>query len=159
MGTESQTPLTCTARAVRAEGWGRNIMLGMLNGLTGYLDKITGGWLDNIRNGFISVWEGIKNALRPIVNGIGFMNGMISGVVSGMNAVIDAQPPEMHIPDWVPLFGGKSIGFSTPITAQQIPLLATGAVPEGTDALRRRRIYPGRTIIRRSSRRKTDETG
>ena len=113
-----------------AEGWGRNIMLGMLNGLTAIWTKIT-VWLDNIRNGFISVWEGIKNALRPIVNGIiGFMNGMISGVVSGMNAVIDVlNHLNVHIPDWVPLFGGKSIGFSiTPITAQQIPLLATGAV-------------------------------
>ena len=113
-----------------AEGWGRNIMLGMLNGITAIWTKIT-AWLDDIKNGFISVWEGIKNALRPIINGIiGFMNGMISGVVSGMNAVIDVlNHLNVHIPDWVPLFGGKSIGFSiTPITAPQIPLLATGAV-------------------------------
>lgn len=113
-----------------AEGWGRNIMLGMLNGITAIWTKIT-AWLDDIKNGFISVWEGIKNALRPIINGIiGFMNGMISGVVSGMNAVIDVlNHLNVHIPDWVPLFGGKSIGFSlTPITAPQIPLLAQGAV-------------------------------
>ena len=101
-----------------------------MNGITAIWTKIT-AWLDDIKNGFISVWEGIKNALRPIINGIiGFMNGMISGVVSGMNAVIDVlNHLNVHIPDWVPLFGGKSIGFSlTPITAPQIPMLAQGAV-------------------------------
>lgn len=113
-----------------ASGWGENIMLGMLNGLTAIWTKIT-VWLANIKNGFISVWTDIKNALRPIINGIiGFMNGMISGAVSGMNAVIDTlNHLNVHIPDWIPLFGGKSIGFSlSSITAPQIPYLAQGAV-------------------------------
>lgn len=113
-----------------ANEWGKNIMLGMLNGLTDIWVKIT-TWLNNIKNGFISVWVGIKNALRPIINGIiAFINGMISGVVSGMNAVMDVlNHLNVHIPDWVPLFGGKSIGFSlSPITAPQIPYLAQGAV-------------------------------
>ena len=77
------------------------------------------------------MWTDIKNALRPIINGIiGFMNGMISGAVSGMNAVIDTlNHLNVHIPDWIPLFGGKSIGFSlSSITAPQIPYLAQGAV-------------------------------
>ena len=111
-----------------AEGWAEHHAQ-HIERYNSYLDeKSRHGWTISKT---VYLYGKVSNALRPIINGIiGFMNGMISGVVSGMNAVIDVlNHLNVHIPDWVPLFGGKSIGFSlTPITAPQIPMLAQGAV-------------------------------
>ena len=105
---------------------------------------------DTVKAAAISVWEAIKNAfgkawqwfkdtlLDPLVNGfkgmvngiIGFLNSMISGIVSGINGIINLlNKLKIDIPDWVPIFGGQTFGFSIkPLTAPQIPYLAKGAV-------------------------------
>lgn len=77
------------------------------------------------------IWNGIWNAIKKVVNAIiGGINGMIRGVCSGVNFVIRAlNKIHFDIPDWVPLVGGKSFGFSIgEITAPQIPLLAEGGI-------------------------------
>jgi hypothetical protein len=61
---------------------------------------------------------------------IGFLNKLISGVVSGINYVVDAiNKLSFDVPDWVPGIGGKTFGFNLAnVTAPQIPYLAKGAV-------------------------------
>ena len=84
-----------------------------------------------IKTSFINAFNGIKNALKQPINGIiAFINRMISGVVSGINAILKAfNKLNIKIPDWVPLYGGRKIGFNfSTITAPQIPYLAKGAV-------------------------------
>ncbi len=76
-------------------------------------------------------FDEIKAGFKGMVNSvIGFLNKMISGLVSGINAAIRAvNKLSVTVPDWVPGIGGKKFGFSLKeITAPQIPYLAKGAV-------------------------------
>jgi hypothetical protein len=97
----------------------------------GAKDWFTEKVLDPIKEGFTSVWEDISNVIKGVINGIiGFINGMIRGIVDGINAVIGLlNKLNFKIPDWVPGLGGKTFGFNiATMTAPQIPMLATGAV-------------------------------
>lgn len=88
---------------------------------------VLSGWLAKTS----SIWNGIKNTIKNVINGIiGGINGMIRGVVNGLNTVIRAlNRLHFNIPDWVPVFGGRSFGFNlSTISAPQIPYLASGAV-------------------------------
>lgn len=94
----------------------------------------TGDWeraWKGIQDYFASIWDGAKNLLFAAINAIiGFLNGMIEGVVDGFNTVIRAlNRIQVKIPDWVPMFGGESFGVNLrTITAPRIPYLASGAV-------------------------------
>lgn len=88
---------------------------------------------EGFRNFFIGMWEAIKTAAKSAGEFIGgifesIMNtvrGVINGIVKGINAAIGAiNKISVTIPDWVPEFGGKTIGFNL----KTIPLLAKGAV-------------------------------
>jgi hypothetical protein len=67
---------------------------------------------------FVTLWnkcEGFRN----------FWKGFINVLIGGVNALIKGlNKLKINIPDWVPEFGGKSIGFNIPL----IPKLAKGGV-------------------------------
>ncbi len=97
-------------------------------------DVFAGDWgaaWDSIVEVFKGIWEYLLSCVKAPINGIiGLINGLMSGVVTGINLVIKALN-QLHFdfPDWVPGLGGKSFGFNLKtITAPQIPLLAKGAV-------------------------------
>lgn len=99
--------------------FGETIKNGVINAFT------------SLKDGVVNVFNVLKNAIKTPINGIiGFINGMISGVTSGINAVVKAlNKINIDIPDWVPVFGGKSFGFNLgTISAPQIPYLAKGGV-------------------------------
>lgn len=80
---------------------------------------------------FKDIWDGIYGFVKGIINGIlGFIQGMINGVVDGMNTVIRAlNKIKVTIPDWVPVFGGKSFGINLPLASKAtIPQLADGGI-------------------------------
>jgi hypothetical protein len=53
------------------------------------------------------------------------VKGVVNGVVSAINVAIRAiNKIKVNIPDWVPKYGGKTIGFNL----QEIPQLAKGGV-------------------------------
>lgn len=111
-----------------------NIWNGIKNSASSVFDaiksKITNVW-NSIKSVTSSIWNGIKNTIKNVINGIiGGINGMIRGVVNGLNTVIRAlNRIHFNIPDWVPVFGGRSFGFNlSTISAPQIPYLASGAV-------------------------------
>ena len=64
----------------------------------------------------------------PINLIIGAVNGLVKGVVSGLNGVIKTiNKLSFDIPEWVPKYGGEKFGFDIKeITAPQIPYLAQG---------------------------------
>lgn len=77
------------------------------------------------------VWGGIVSGIKSAANGIiGFINGLVSGIVTGINAIIWAlNRLKIDIPEWVPMFGGKTFGFNLKqLSTPQIPYLAKGAV-------------------------------
>lgn len=76
-------------------------------------------------------FDDIKAGFKSMVNAIiGFLNKMISGLCSGINAAIKAANKlNIKVPDWVPGIGGSKFGFNmNTITAPKIPYLAKGAV-------------------------------
>jgi uncharacterized protein YoxC len=84
---------------------------------------------EGFRNFIDDLWVKIKDGIKGAINGIiGFINGMIRGVVSGVNAVVRAlNKIQVTLPDWVPEWGGRTIGFNlSEVNAPQIPLLAQG---------------------------------
>lgn len=78
-------------------------------------------WSD-IKKGVSSAVEVIKTIIGGIINTIkNVVNGVISlinGAIRGINKI------SVTIPDWVPKFGGKTIGFNIPT----IPQLAKGGI-------------------------------
>lgn len=111
---------------------------GCMDVLKGIIEFITGvfsgdwekAW-NGIKDIFKGIWEMMVNLVKAPVNLIiGVINGMISGVVAGINLVVRAiNSISVDIPDWVPLVGGKHIGFNlSEVTAPQIPTLAKGGV-------------------------------
>ena len=136
-----------------AAGWGENIGLGMLGGLTAAWTRIT-AFIEKMRQGFAqgwqniksntvsvfnslsatlgSIWSGIVSTIRGAVNTIiSAINGMIRGVCSGVNGAIDVLNGfSFDVPQWArDTLGVSRIGFNiSRINAPQIPYLAQGAV-------------------------------
>ena len=111
---------------------------GCMDVLKGIIEFITGvfsgdwekAW-NGIKDIFKGIWEMMVSLVKTPVNLIiGVINGMIRGVVAGINLVVRAiNSIKVDIPDWVPLIGGKHIGFHlSEVTAPQIPTLAKGGV-------------------------------
>lgn len=118
------------------------------NGIKGAWEGAKTWFEDNIinpiRTAFETAWstiqtsvetafEGVKNAVKTKLNDvIGFLNGLLSAITNGINSVITLiNGISFKTPKWLQdLFGApESVGFSLPpVTAPQIPLLATGAV-------------------------------
>ena len=108
-----------------------DVLKGIIEFITGVF---TGDWekaWNGIKDIFKGIWEMMVSLVKTPVNLIiGVINGMIRGVVSGINLVVRAiNSIKVDIPDWVPLIGGKHIGFHlSEVTAPQIPTLAKGGV-------------------------------
>lgn len=135
---------------------GQNLVLGLLEGVSGIWGKITDFFqtsLDAIKQKFgdtwqavkdgvssafgairdtmASIWNGIADTVRGAVNSIiGFMNKLLSGAASMVNGLIDVLNNfKIDVPDDVPLIGGTTFGFALGhVSAPQIPMLAAGGV-------------------------------
>ena len=78
----------------------------------------------------------ISNGFKNFANGIiGFFEGLVNGAINGINSIIGAfNRISFSIPDWVPVIGGKSWGFSLATFPNiTLPRLANGAVFEGNN--------------------------
>lgn len=88
---------------------------------------------EGFRNFFINMWEGIKKIGSSVASFIGSIfetkintvKGIVNGVISLINGAIRGiNKLKVNIPDWVPEYGGRTIGFNLPT----IPKLAEGGV-------------------------------
>ena len=109
-----------------------------LNGIIDFIRGVfTGNWQrawNGIKSIFSGVWGSFTAVAKAPINAIiTLVNGMLSGVVSGFNAVKRAlNKLSIKIPSWVPEFGGKTFGFNFSMsTAPKIPMLATGGIVTG----------------------------
>lgn len=105
-----------------------NLFVGIVSGILGGLKQMFFGLIDFIQGVFTGnwaqAWDGLCNIAKGAINGIiGVLNGMISAVVNGVNALFRLLSFNIDLP------GGKNIGISLPqFTPPQIPYLAKGAV-------------------------------
>lgn len=93
---------------------------------------------DTVKEKAVSTWTSIWDFIRGIINSIlGGIEGMANGVVSGVNKVIDAlNNLSFDVPDWVPVLGGKTFGFSIPnMSPVTLPRLARGGIVDGATPL------------------------
>lgn len=82
---------------------------------------------DGLKNALQATW----NFIKPIINSIlGGIEKMANGVIKGINSAINAiNGLHFTLPDWVPIVGGKSLGFKIKeLSTISIPRLAEGAV-------------------------------
>lgn len=114
------------------------VVAGILEALGGVIDFIvgvfTGDWKrawEGVKNIFKGVFEALVGIAKVPINGvIALINGMIRGIISGVNAAIGVlNHLKIKVPNWVPKIGGSTWGFTIPtMTAPQIPYLAKGTV-------------------------------
>lgn len=114
------------------------VVAGILKALGGVIDFIvgvfTGDWKrawEGIKNIFKGVFEALVGIAKVPINGvIALINGMIRGIISGVNTAIGVlNHLKIKVPNWVPKIGGSTWGFTIPtMTAPQIPYLAKGTV-------------------------------
>ncbi len=80
-----------------------------------------------VTNIWDGIWGAIKNVINSILSGI---EAMANGIVRGVNKIIDTlNNLQIHIPDWVPMFGNKSIGFHINHMGEvSLPRLARGGI-------------------------------
>ena len=78
------------------------------------------------------VWGVIKTPINSILGGF---EKMVNGIIDALNNMIKAiNGLHFDLPDWVPLVGGKSLGFTIPtLNKVTVPRLASGAVLRGGD--------------------------
>lgn len=124
---------------------GRNLVLGLLNGVSGIWGQITDFFsrrLDDVRQKFADTWQAVNSGANAAWNGIvatirtavntaiGFMNRLLSGAAAMVNGMIDVLNRfKIDVPEDVPLIGGTSFGFALDhVSAPQIPMLARGGV-------------------------------
>jgi hypothetical protein len=94
-------------------------------------------WIEAITAAFGAGWSVLWDGMVWVVQGAanlitGIMDSIVGGIRWAVNAVIDGANMMIRglnmlnfsVPDWVPLIGGSSIGFSL----SQIPRLAEGGV-------------------------------
>lgn len=113
--------------------------------LNGWWDSICNAWenvkaifsniisfIDNVFSGnWAAAWENLKNIVKN--NFFGILNlvaAPLNGIISMINGVLSkVNEISVDIPDWVPIFGGKSLGFSIPLIPEiQLPALASGGI-------------------------------
>lgn len=99
-------------------------------------DWLLQSW-EKLKNGVINIGNSIKNFFAGIINKLlGGIESFINGFIEGFNKIKSAiNSLQIKIPDWVPNYGGQSIGFNLPMTPKvQLPRLASGAViPPGQE--------------------------
>jgi predicted nucleic acid-binding Zn-ribbon protein len=102
--------------------------------LTFLNDVFKGDWSaawNDVADIFGAVWDLIVSIFKGAINIIiGVLNVLISGVEAAVNLIVTAlNTLHFDVPNWVPLIGGKSLGFNIgSVSFGRIPYLAEGAV-------------------------------
>lgn len=107
----------------------KNIFGGLIDFITGIF---SGDW-EKAWNGIIDTFSGIFSLLADVAKAplnlvIGFINGLITGVQSGINTIVrSVNKLSFKVPNWVPGIGGEDFGFHLPeADFSKIPYLAQG---------------------------------
>lgn len=111
------------------------------------IKSVFDGIIDFVRGVFTGDWERAWKGVQEIFNGIftalvAIAKAPLNGIIALINMVIDAinwminglNKIHFDVPDWVPVLGGKSLGFNIP-TIGKIAYLAKGGVLSSGSAI------------------------
>lgn len=119
----------------------KGVVVSVWNGISSAISNVVNGISSAVSNGFnavknttssifnslksivMNIWNGIGGGIQSVVNGI---IGCINGMIRAMNKI------HFDVPDWVPVMGGKSFGFSIP-EISQVSWFASGGIIKGTE--------------------------
>lgn len=102
---------------------------GIFNGIIDFIRGVfTGDW-ERAWSGVVEIFGGIFDLLVGIAKApINIIISIINACISGINKMIQGlNKISIDVPDWVPVLGGKTLGFSVPEIGK-IPYLAKGGV-------------------------------
>lgn len=108
-------------------GEGEELIAGLKQLFGGFIKFITGVFTGD----WEKAWEGIKDIFKGIWNSmLAIVGGVVNAMIKGLNWLISKiNTISFDVPDWVPLVGGKGVGFNIPQVAEwTVPYLAQGAV-------------------------------
>ncbi len=108
----------------------------IFSGITQFVKGVfSGDWKkawEGVKQVFGGIWDRMVTFVKSPINAIiGFINGMIDGIASALNYVINGlNSLNIKLPDWLPGgLGGKEFGLNIPtVPYTKIPYLAQGAV-------------------------------
>lgn len=82
--------------------------------------------ITNLGQAFRDIFQGVSNFMRDTFNGlVGIVKTPLNAIIGFVNGVIGAlNTIQVTIPDWVPVWGGKSFGINLP----RVPQLADGGI-------------------------------
>lgn len=128
-------------------GNGLNAFFAILKGVWDSIKEIFDGIIDFIRGVFTGdwerAWEGVKGIFKGVFDALvtvakaplNLIIGLINGLIDGINWLIDGiNKISFTVPDWVPLIGGKSVGFNLGHVGK-IAYLAQGGVLSAGSAI------------------------
>ena len=127
------------------------------NGLNAFFAIFKGIWdgIKNIFNGVINfvkgvftgnwtqAWEGIKSIFKGVFDSlvaiakapINLIIGILNGLIDGLNWIVDGiNKISFEVPEWVPVIGGKKVGFDLGHIGK-LAYLAQGGVLQAGSAL------------------------
>lgn len=104
-----------------------------LKGVVQFISGVfSGDWnkaWTGIKNTFSGIWKTVSSTLKTPINAIfAMIENLVNRCISGINNLIRGfNAIKWDVPEWVPIIGGKSIGFSIKqISPVSIPRLAEG---------------------------------
>lgn len=105
-----------------------SIKNGIVDGFNSAKDKVV-GIFNTLKTKVSDIWNGIWNVIKNVINSV--LSGVerfVNGIIKGLNFAINAlNRLQISIPDWVPEYGGKKLGFNIKnISEVTLPRLATG---------------------------------
>ena len=106
------------------------LMQGFQNGIKSLVTPVLNTF-SNLKTKILDIFNKLKTSVFGVINGLlSGIETMCNGVVSGVNKCIEAlNGLSFTIPDWVPVFGGKSWSMSIQTLREvKLPRLATGTV-------------------------------
>lgn len=128
-------------------GNGLNAFFAIIKGVWDSIKEIFDGIINFIRGVFTGdwerAWEGVKGIFKGVFDALvtiakaplNLVIGLINGLIDGLNWLIDGiNKISFTVPDWVPLIGGKSVGFNLGHVGK-IAYLAQGGILSAGSAI------------------------
>lgn len=124
-----------------------NVFFATVKSIWDSIKAVFDGIIDFIRGVFTGDWERAWTGVQEIFKGIftalvAIAKAPLNGIIGLINMVIDAinwminglNSIHFDVPDWVPVLGGKSLGFNIP-TIGKIAYLAKGGILSSGSAI------------------------
>lgn len=124
-----------------------NVFFAIVKSIWDSIKAVFDGIIDFIRGVFTGDWERAWTGVQEIFKGIftalvAIAKAPLNGIIGLINMVIDAinwminglNSIHFDVPDWVPVLGGKSLGFNIP-TIGKIAYLAKGGILSSGSAI------------------------